>query len=284
MRALIVEAGQVRLVEVPTPTLRRDDEVLVRVLVAGICRTDLHVAAGTIATAGPITLGHELCGRVVASSTIAVGTLVTVNPVIDGGFLGITHHGAFADFLIVPAQNVLVLPEIDPRAGAYVEPIAAALAVPEALAGRKVGRVGVFGANRFADLIGEVLRLAGFAVEQITDASRDIDVGVETSGTTAELALLCEVLRPGGLLILRSRNPGAVPVPINLVVEKQLELRGVRYGSFERAVELVATGALELTPLFGDRVPLPDWADAFARARSGEARKLFLDLGDPCVA
>ena len=286
MRALIKEAGQVRVVEVPTPSLRRADDVLVRVLVAGICRTDLHVAAGRIASADPITLGHELCGRVVAcgpAAAVEVGVLVSVHPVIDGGFLGITHHGAFADFLVVPARNVLVLPEVDPRAGAYVEPIAAALAVPEALAGR-TDRVGVFGVNRFADLVGEVLRLDGFAVERITEAGHSIgraaiDVGVETSGTAAELAILCDALRPGGLLVLKSRNPGTVPLPISVVVEKRLELRGVHYGSFSRAVELVSTGGLALAPLFGEVMPLARWEDAFAR--SGEAHKLF--LGDPCA-
>jgi hypothetical protein len=48
-------------------------------------------------------------------------------------------------------------------------------------------------------------------------------------------------------------------------------------------VELAST--LELESLFGECWPLEQWETAFARARDGEAHKLFLRMGDdPCVA
>lgn len=274
MKALVKE-GAVRLVDVPEPTVRAADDVIVRVLVAGICRTDLFVADGRIASAEPITLGHELCGRVVAcgAGQFATGTLVAVDPRIDG-FLGVTRHGAFAESIAVPAANVLVLPEIDPRAGAYVEPIAAALAVPAALS---AGRVGVFGTNRFADLVAAVLRVEGFEVVREGDA---LDAVVETTGTAAELVQLCAALRPGGTLIVKSRTPEPVELPLAIIVDKQLVVRGVRYGSFARAVDLVSSNALQLETLFGETWPLAQWEAAFSRARDGEARKLFLRMGD----
>jgi L-iditol 2-dehydrogenase len=278
MRALIREAGAVRLVEVPAPVASPGD-VLVRVLVAGICRTDLHVASGTVPSADPITLGHELCGRVLDTRA-----LVTVHPVLPDGFLGVTHHGAFADIVRVPAANVIALPAVDPRIGAYTEPVAAALAVPAAIEAR-AARIAVFGDNRFAQLVERVLRLEGFAARCITAAPREaIDVGVETSGTAEELALLIEALRPGGLLVLKSRHPGRVPLPLARIVEKQLVVRGVQYGSFARAVELLA-GPLDVRDLLGEVTPIERWAEAFAMARAGEARKQFLQLGDdPCAA
>lgn len=262
MKALIKEAGRVRLADIPDP-IAKSDEVVIRVLVAGICRTDLNVAAGTIASADPITLGHELCGR------LANGTLVAVDPRIDG-FLGVTRHGAFAQHVVVPASHVLALPEIDPRACAYVEPIAAALAVPAVL--ERGMRVGVLGDNRFAELLVDVLGAEGFEV------SRDgqLDAAVETTGTASEIAMLCDALRPGGMLVLKSRTPAAVP--LDLVVEKQLIVRGVQYGSFARAVELASV--LPLDRLFGESWPLEQWETAFARARASEARKVFLE---PCA-
>jgi len=273
VRALVREAGVVRLIDAPAPTVQRPDDVIVRVLVAGICRTDLQVADGRLACADPITLGHELCGRVIAAGGAAgvpLGALVTVDPRIDG-FLGTTRHGAFAEQLVVPAANVLVLPELDPRAGAYVEPIAAALAVPAVLA--PGARVGVAGDNRFAALVRRVLRAEGFAV---ADDGAPLDAGVETSATDDELAALCAALRPGGVLVLKSRTPVPVRLPIAAVVDKQLTIRGVTYGSFARAVELA--GALELAPLFGEVFPLAGWQRAFARARADEGAKIFLRM------
>jgi len=294
VRALIREGGTVRLVEVPRPQ-RREDQALIRVIVVGICRTDLHVAAGKVPCADPITLGHELFGRVIDAGAAGPlpGTPVTVNPAIGEGFLGVTHHGAFADEIVVPISNLHVLPELDPRAGAYVEPVAAALAVPEAIfdhAARAAvagpaWRVGVAGDNRFAALVARVLEHEGFTVQPIDGASsaNQIDVGVETTGTAEELAMLVDAVVPGGLVILKSRNPAPVALPIGVIVAKRIAMLGVRYGSFERAIELV--GELDLRALFGDTLPIERWEEAFARARAGEASKLFLRLGDdPCVA
>lgn len=273
MRALIKEAGRVRLVEVNAPTVRNADDVIIRVLVAGLCRTDLYVADGRISSTDPITLGHELCGRVIAcgdAATIAIGALVAVDPRIGDGFLGVTHHGGFAEYVRVPAANVLTLPELDPRRGVYVEPIAAALAVPAAVV--RGTRVGMVRANRFADLLATVLCSEG------CEAARDgvFDAAVETTGTAAELAALCEALRPGGTLLIKSRTPEPVALPLGAIVDKQLVVRGVRYGSFARAVELAST--LSLEALFGESSPLAQWEAAFERARTGEATKLFLRM------
>lgn len=293
MRALVREAGTVALVEVPAPRADRPDDVIVEVLAAGICRTDLQVASGAIASADPITLGHELCGRVVEvgpAATVPIGALVTANPVIAGpggrGFLGVTHHGAFAERVRIPAANVLVLPAIEPRVGAYVEPIAAALAVPDVIAARDA-RIAIFGANRFAELVVRVLGAEGFAAVRIETSIEpsSIEVGVETSGTAEELAILIDALRPGGLLVLKSRHPQPVALPLAAIVAKQLIVRGVTYGSFERAIELVVSHAVRVDELCGEGWPLERWAEAFAVARAGEARKLFLHPSDdPCAA
>lgn len=273
MKALVKEAGGVRLVDVAEPTVRNADDVIIRVLVAGVCRTDIYVADGRIPSADPVTLGHELCGRVIAcgdAAGVAIGTLVSVDPRIDGGFLGVTRHGAFAERVCVPAANVLAVPEIDPRRGAYVEPIAAALAVPAMVpAGTRVGMVE---RNRFADLIAAVLQVEG------CEAAREgvFDAAVETTGSAMELAALCGALRAGGTLIVKSRTPDPVALPLGVIVDKQLVVRGARYGSFARAVELAS--ALALDELLGESWPLARWETAFARARSGEASKLFLRM------
>jgi threonine dehydrogenase-like Zn-dependent dehydrogenase len=286
VKALIREAGHVRLVEVPAPAIVRDDDVIVRVIVAGICRTDLHVACGAVPSVDPITLGHEFCGRVVAcgsAANVALGALVSADPRIDGGFLGVTHHGAFADCVRVPAANVHAVGELDPRVGAYVEPVAAALAVvPHVAPGL---RVAVFGSNRFSELVRRVLRAEGRGVAAVIDgpiARASIDVGIETSGTARELTILVDALRPEGVLILKSRNPGAVPLPVGEIVAKQLAVRGAHYGAFAPAIELLSK-ALDVSDLIGDAWPLAQHVEAFARARHDEAQKLFLRPDTPCA-
>ncbi len=274
MKALIKEAGRVQLVEVSRPLLRRPDDVLVEVRIAGICRTDLFVADGAIASADPITLGHELCGRVIAGA-LPIGTRVTADPRIEGGFLGVTRHGAFADAVVVPAANLHVLPDsLDPRLGAYVEPVAAALAVPALGTFTREARIAVFGDNRFAHLIERVLRIEGFAATRITGPieAGSIDVGVETSATAEELAILAAAVGPGGQLIVKSRMPEPLVLPT-------LAVHRAAYGSFSRAIELLASGALDVADLLGEVFPLARHADAFARARAGETHKLFLRPG-----
>jgi propanol-preferring alcohol dehydrogenase len=59
-----VEERPLKLVEVPTPH-PKDDEVRLRVLVCGVCRTDIHIAEGDLPLRkSPIILGHEIVGVV----------------------------------------------------------------------------------------------------------------------------------------------------------------------------------------------------------------------------
>ena len=59
-----IEERPLKLVEVPTPHAR-DDEVRLRVLVCGVCRTDIHIAEGDLPLRkSPIILGHEIVGVV----------------------------------------------------------------------------------------------------------------------------------------------------------------------------------------------------------------------------
>ena len=129
MRALrVVGPGRTALVEVPEP-VPAADEVLLRVLAAGVCRTDLElVRAG--APGGPVTLGHEIAGEVVATGAGVgdawTGATVAVYELIGCGTCaacvrgednvcrgaapevpGITRDGGIADLVAVPARNLV---------------------------------------------------------------------------------------------------------------------------------------------------------------------------------
>jgi L-iditol 2-dehydrogenase len=168
MKALVLEdVGQFQISEVPTPSPKHD-EVLIRVLAVGICGTDLHIFRGLAnyhrdARGRPISLksspqilGHEMSGTVESVGSqvrrCQPGDRVIVDQVLNcisqhrtpiceycesgdshqcqmGQELGITGiPGAFADYVVVPEANVVILPaDISPVQGALVEPLGCVL-------------------------------------------------------------------------------------------------------------------------------------------------------------
>ena len=141
----------------PLPPLQ-EDEVLLRVMVCGICGSDLgYVAAGGLLGPGkePMPLGHELSAVVVATGPggagPALGTRVVVNPVAADNNIGNGGpEGGFADFLRV--RNVsrghclMPIPDsVDDHCAALVEPLAVALHAVNQGAPTAGDRAAVFG-------------------------------------------------------------------------------------------------------------------------------------------
>ncbi|NHA68279.1 L-threonine 3-dehydrogenase [Phycicoccus flavus] len=197
MRALRkVDAGPgLELVEVPEPVCGPKD-VLVRVLRAGICGTDLHLeqwdewAAATVRA--PLTLGHEFFGEVVEVGAdvdhVAVGDRVSGEGhvvcgvcrncragrrhlCIDTVGIGVNRDGAFADLVVVPATNAWVQPpDMDPDLGAVFDPLGNA--VHTALQWPVVGEdVAVTGAGPIGVMATAVVRHAGARRIAVTDLS-----------------------------------------------------------------------------------------------------------------
>src|SRR3954454_12709899 len=132
MRAYQLTAAEhAALVERPRPE-PGPGEALLRVLAAGVCRTDLDLLrSGGAAHPLPVTLGHEIVGEVVTGAErgaiVAVYELLgcggcvacargqdnVCRDVIPGA-IGITRDGGMADQVVVPARNVVALGDVDP--------------------------------------------------------------------------------------------------------------------------------------------------------------------------
>jgi L-iditol 2-dehydrogenase len=300
MKALRKVGPRLEVCCLPVPSPAPGD-VLVRVAVAGLCRTDVYVARGTLPAADPVVLGHEFSGTVAALGAgvtrLHAGQRVAVLPLLpcqrcalcaEGDtincperlMLGIDRDGAFAQYVTVPAALVYPVPEcLSFHQAAYAEPVAAALGVLQAgIQPRQRGLV--LGSNRFSALLQRVLRAHGFDDVTVSGPSPEegqYDFVVETGIGPDTLATMVRAARPRGTLVLRSRQPGPVAVDLLAAVSRQLTLRAVNYGSFRQALGLLVEGALDLDGLLGPAFALEAHAEVFARAEASESSKLFFD-------
>jgi propanol-preferring alcohol dehydrogenase len=133
----LIGAGRAEVLDVPRPE-PGPGEVLLRVLGAGVCRTDLALLrSGGAGLTLPVTLGHEIVGEVIAlGAGVAAperGAVVAVYELlgcgrcgacahgqdnicrdVTPGAIGITRDGGMADHVVVPARNLVSLGDVDP--------------------------------------------------------------------------------------------------------------------------------------------------------------------------
>ncbi|MGV3524859.1 MAG: zinc-dependent alcohol dehydrogenase [Candidatus Sericytochromatia bacterium] len=298
MHALFRSPERLILTSRPDPT-PAPDEVVLRVHCAGLCRTDQLIMQGAIPLPYPLIPGHELAGEVVALGTAVQGwelnARATVHPLLGCGacaacqasqpehcptstMLGLDRDGAFAEYLCVPARALWRLPEgMDWQRAAYTEPVAAALGLLKAEMTPQQ-RGWITGSGRITALSAQLARLHGLQVGtgSLDDvAPRSLDYVIETQLDADSLRQILGCLRPGGLLVLKSRHIPSLALPISEVVRHELRLQGLYYGSFARALELLSGSELEVKSLFGGVYGLHDWAEFVAPA--SESRKRFLD-------
>lgn len=282
--------------QAPMPALASANHVLIRVRLAGICRTDIEVAKGNIPCADEVILGHEFCGDVhavgEAVTHLQVGQRVGVMPVIkadaeqthfyDSTMLGVDHAGAFAEYICVPASTAFVLPDhLSDQQGAYLEPITAALSVLNAdILPEQRGLI--YGDNRISRLMERILSIHGFQVDVVDHdhsaslANNTYDYVVESMANDATLLKICDVLKPKGLLVVKSRQHHPVATHFNTLVTKELRFQAVNYGDFAQAIALLADQSLKVDDLLGAVYDLQDFEQAFADSLASESKKLFL--------
>lgn len=180
MLALRVEKNGLTVREVEQP--HKADEALVRVLLSGICNTDLEIARGYAGFNG--TIGHEFVGVVEESeNTELVGQRVVGE--INAGcgqcelcragdprhcasrtVLGIVgRDGAHAEFLQLPTVNLIPVPNnIPDKHAVFTEPLAAACGILERASIAKTDRVAVIGDGKLGLLCAQVVSLTGAPV------------------------------------------------------------------------------------------------------------------------
>lgn len=307
MRALIKNGGTVGVKDVPKPDLQSEKDVLIRVMLAGLCRTDVFAAEGRVPCKDTVILGHEFSGIIErAGAEVAdfrQGDKVAVMPVMpcrhcsiclsgretdcqSTTMLGIDLDGAFAEYVAVPAAAVYHIPaNMSFRQAAYAEPVAASLSVMKAgIEPRQRGLI--YGDNRFSHLISRILLAYGFENVTIFDPARapalnanSFDFAIETMATAQVMDDIFRALKPGGRAVLKSRKHEPVGINFSTAVRKEITLSAVNYGDFNEALRLMGSGRLQVDDLFGEVHDLEDFEAVFARAKTHESKKVFFKPG-----
>lgn len=177
MKAAVLYApGDIRYVDVPAPQ-PGPGEVLVRVVRASVCGSDIYRITGPGAYRYPLIPGHEFAGEMVGPE--GAGQRVTVIPLIPCGqcescgrgaynlcdrysYLGSRRDGGFAELVAVPRENVLPLPDgVDFDEGATVEAAGGALHAVRQAGIRPGVSVAIFGAGPIGLCATQWARLLG---------------------------------------------------------------------------------------------------------------------------
>jgi threonine dehydrogenase-like Zn-dependent dehydrogenase len=315
MLALQVNKKRLSIKNVGKPD--RPDEALVRVLLSGICNTDLEIARGYAGFNG--TIGHEFVGVVEDSTERALVGRRVVGEINAGcgkcelcragdsrhcaarTVLGIHgRDGAHAEFLQLPAINLLAVPDQVPDEHAvFTEPLAAACGILERVNVNTSDRVAVIGDGKLGLLSAQVLALTGAPVlligkhasklriaerrgiETTTPAlaakrEREFDVVVEASGAAKGFGLALDLLRPKGQLVLKSTFHGKSELDAARIVVDEISIVGSRCGRFQPALDLLKRAAIDVDSLISEEYSLSKGVHAMRRAATKGVLKVLL--------
>ena len=315
-----------------------DEDVLIKVRMTGICGTDVHIwkwddwAQETIPV--PMITGHEFSGEIVELGRnvedLRIGQRCSGEGHIIGSRsrqaragnfhldpgtrgVGVNVQGAFAEYLKLPAFNVVPLPdEIEDEVGAILDPLGNA--IHTALSFDVVGEdVLIAGAGPIGIMAAAVVRHVGARNIVITDINSDrlalasrvadclpvnvaeadlrevihrlgmkegFDVGLEMSGNQNALDQMVDSLVMGGRIAMLGIPPGKSPMDWSRVVFKAISIKGV-YGReiFETWYKMIAMlqNGLDIREVITHRYNADQYADGFAMMMSGMSGKVVLN-------
>ena len=315
MKGLWLENQQLRFrSDLPLPE-SAIDESLVRVIRAGICNTDLELIRGYYPYCG--ILGHEFVGivekgpdhlrgqRVVGEINATCGQCryclnAQSRHCENRTVLGIVNrNGAFADYLTLPTDNLHLVPDgMITDIAVFTEPVAAALEIQEQIHIDANDRVLVVGDGKLGLLVAQTLALTGCDMLAIGRHSekldilrnlgintgfpdsireRSFDVAVECTGNPEGFDLARRALRPRGTLILKSTYAGNLNINASALVVDEITLIGSRCGPFDRAIDVLANGQINVEQLIQGRYCLEQSIDAFNHARKRGTLKILFE-------
>ena len=318
MKALRFENNELKLAEIAAP--KPNGEALIRVVQSGICNTDLEIVRGYAGFQG--TIGHEFVGVVEKASDApeligkrVVGEINAGCGVCDLCLKGDARHcpqrtvlgivgrdGCHAEFLTLPARNLLEVPEnVSDEEAVFAEPLAAAYGITEQIEIFPETEVAVIGDGKLGTLCALSLalksnrvRLIGKHREKLSvaakrnietvllaDASKmkkTFDVVIEASGAESGFSLALDLIKPRGKLVLKSTFQGTPKWEAWRVVVDEITIVGSRCGRFRPALDLLKNKRIDVSDLISEEFRLSDALRAVERAGEKGVMKVLLSI------
>ena len=334
---LLTAASQLELVDVPPPAPGAG-EVLVRVHACGICGSDIHgwdgstgrrrpplimghEASGEIAAAAPDVAGWHAGDRVTFDSTISCGECAycrsgQVNLCDRRRVIGVApaeyrQHGAFAEYVALPARILYALPaDLSYEQAAMVEPVSIAIHAVRRVRIRPEDVAVVVGSGMIGLFVVQALRWAGVerviavdlednrlalartlgAAETVNsgagDAAAEImrltggrgaDLAFEVVGVTPTRNRALAALRRGGSAVLVGNLAAKADFPLQAVVTRELTIHGTcaSAGEYPLCLDLIARGVIRVEPMISAVAPLTEGAAWFARLSAKDGGKFM---------
>lgn len=323
--------------EVPVPEYGVND-VLIKIQKTAICGTDIHIynwdewAQATIPV--PMTVGHEFYGEILEVGNevkgLKPGMRVSGEGHITCGYcrncragkrhlcrntlgIGVNRPGCFAEYLSMPASNVIVLPDnISADQASILDPLGNAThcALAFSVAGEDVlitgaGPIGIMavaivkhlGARHvvITDVNEHRLELARSmgasravnvkhqSIREVMDElnmAEGFDVGLEMSGNPMAFNDMVKAMNHGGNIAILGIPPKDTLIDWNHVIFKGLVLKGI-YGRemFETWYKMIAMlqSGLNVGPIMTHHFPVEQYQEAFEIMASGQSGKIILD-------
>ena len=338
MRALVKAKAEpgIWMQDVPEPAIGHND-VLIRMQKTAICGTDMHIykwdawSQKTIPV--PMTVGHEYVGIVVEVGQevrgLEIGQRVSGEGHLVCGHcrncragrrhlcrntqgVGVNRPGAFAEYLVIPAENAFPIPDdIPDDIAAILDPFgnathtalsfdmvgedvlitgAGPIGIMAAAIARHVGarHVVITDMNPYRLALAQKMgatRTVNVERESLPEVMREIgmvegfDVGLEMSGVPSAFRQMLETMNHGGKIALLGIPPSDTAIDWNQVIFKGLIIKGV-YGRemYETWYKMIAMvqGGLDLMPMITHRLPVADFLEGFETMASGQSGKVVL--------
>jgi alcohol dehydrogenase len=314
MIAVHLEKGRVEVRNVRKPR-RPESFATIRLLVGGICNTDLELQRGYYGFRG--TPGHEFVGEVVEADTPGlIGKRVAgeINLACNScdwcrrglgrhcpnrTVLGIVKHpGAFRELLTLPERNLHIVPaSIASEHAVFIEPLGAACEILDQVRIPRGSPVAVLGDGKLGLLIAQVLQSNGARVDQFGRHRAKLRIAeemgvngriakklpvaefdwvVDATGSAEGLRQAVTMCRPRGTVVMTSTVHGNVAIDTAPVIVNEVALVGSRCGRFEPAMKLLAQSKVRVSGMISDTFPLAEAPKAFARAAERGVLKVLL--------
>jgi 2-desacetyl-2-hydroxyethyl bacteriochlorophyllide A dehydrogenase len=220
--------------------------------------------------------------------------------------LGVTYPGAAAQFLLSPKKNIHKLPKnIDLKSAALIEPLSCAVRGFDQLPRNPGSHYLIYGSGTMGLMMAEMAKVNGAASVSIVDLNQDklktakvlgftnlaksadefdqprgFDVVIDCTGVTEAIKDGLKHVMPGGTFLQFgvANKDAKVEIEPFWVYNKEITIVGSMavLHSFDRAVELFASGVLNVDVMISDRYSLENYADALTAFKSGKGRKTIV--------